>query len=255
MNSSSTDQTQDVLANLKARFPLRSITIPNQGKAAARNQGVEEAISDIILITDADMLPDSGLIAAHVEAHEATNHGPVCYEGLTYNLESLDKPLSEQKLSPIITRPYPAGKKLGWYYFLTGNISFPKSLFIAAKGFSTDFTGYGWEDLELGYRLKQNKIPLIYLKSAMNYHLHIVPKDNELIRSVDKGRSAKVMIAKHPELRMFMGLNPLSTLVFRLTSPTSILYRFFQNRYQKGPGKALGYWFLKEYHYVEGLLS
>ena len=30
-------------------------------------------------------------------------------------------------------------KLLGWFYFLTGNISFPKSVFLAENGFNSEF--------------------------------------------------------------------------------------------------------------------
>ena len=73
-----------------------------------------------------------------------------------------------------------SGSKLGWYYFLTGNISFPKALFMQENGFNEVFMSYGWEDIELGYRLEQKKVPLRYLKSAVNYHYHVISKKKKL---------------------------------------------------------------------------
>ena len=76
------------------------------------------------------------------------------------------------------------GAKLGWYYFLTGNVSFPKSWFEKEGGFSEDFQNYGWEDLELGYRFSQKKYPHYYLKKAVNYHYHVISEEEEIKRWV-----------------------------------------------------------------------
>ena len=45
-------------------------------------------------------------------------------------------------------------KRLSWLYFLTGNASAPRAELDRVGRFDEDFTGYGHEDLELGYRLQ-----------------------------------------------------------------------------------------------------
>ena len=81
---------------------------------------------------------------------------------------------------------------MGWYYFLTGNISFPKALFEEEQGFSEDFLNYGWEDLELGYRFKKRNIPLYYLTTAVNYHYHVITDKEKSERKLNMGQSAQI---------------------------------------------------------------
>ena len=159
VDSMSDDGTAEALTSYNPNYNFNYIRKENNGKAYARNFGVSQAKSELIIITDADMIPDEKFVETHFNAHQDTQ-GPACFEGLTYNLDHYHWPPKSDSIEPYISRDYPQGKKLGWFYFLTGNISFPKSLFEEEKGFSEAFKGYGWEDLELGYRLSKKSIPL-----------------------------------------------------------------------------------------------
>ncbi len=256
VDSSSTDGSADWATQYHPNFQLRYIVQPNRGKAAARNVGVAQSRGQWIIITDADMIPDAQFIAAHLKAHQDATQ-PTCFEGLAWNLPSLDWPPKPETLMPQVGRHPKDGARLGWYYFLTGNLSFPKALFELFLGFDETFTGYGWEDLELGYRLEQAKIPIRYLHSAVNYHYHVIAPDADIVRGEDKGKSAKIMLAKHPELKWFLGLNPVSVAIFPRISQTGWFYRWVSNRCYPSQNRILhgfGFWFLREYHYLKGLL-
>jgi glycosyltransferase involved in cell wall biosynthesis len=257
VDSSSTDGTTEFLANYSAPFQFRHLLRPNRGKAAARNIGVSEARGEWIIISDADMIPEPQFVQAHLEAHLQSSR-PTCFEGLAWNMDRLEWPIQKAQLTPQVgTHPRHLAK-LGWYYFLTGNISFPKSLFMAFNGFDETFTGYGWEDLELGYRLTQSNVPFLYLRTAVNYHYHLILPKEDIPRCYDKGKSAKIMLKKHPELKLFLGLNPLSVFLFPKISETGALYRWAQKTCaarDKGLLFKWSLWFLKEYHYLKGILS
>lgn len=257
VDSSSTDGTADFLKSFDAGYTFRYIIQENLGKVGARNRGVQEARGQYIFITDADMIAHKELLSQHVLAQERSLE-PSCFEGLTYNMTSLKWPADPETLSPYIERKYRSGAALGWYYFLTGNISFPKSLFESENGFSSDFQGYGWEDLELGYRLSKRKIPLYYLKEAINYHYHVISEADEIRRNYHKGLSARIFLKKHPELKWFLGLNPLSRFLFPRIKEKGRFYSFVQSEcYQSSHAwkHAFGAWFLKEYNYMKGILS
>jgi glycosyltransferase involved in cell wall biosynthesis len=256
VDSTSTDGTIDMLANFEADFQFKYIVQPNQGKAAARNRGVKEARGAYIIITDADMVPHPQFVFTHLTAQVSTQT-PTCFEGVTLNMDRLAWPPTEAQLTPYIQRPYPDRQPLGWYYFLTGNISFPKPLFESFRGFNEVFKGYGWEDLELGYRMSLKKIPLYYLKEAINYHYHVVSEDEEIERNVAKGKSAKVFLQLHPKLKWFLGLNPISRWVFACLTEKSWLYRYAQKCYKSSSPKKHGFgvWFLKEFNYLKGILG
>lgn len=255
VDSESDDGTAELLGKYKPEYGFRYIRQPNKGKAAARNRGIEESRADTVLITDADMIPHETLLLHHIRAHH-THHGPACFEGRTFNMHQLEWPTTDKNLYPYIGRNYGDGAKLGWYYFLTGNISFPKKLVLDMGGFDMDFKGYGWEDLELGYRLSKKKIPLYYLKDAINYHYHVVTKREESERAVKKGESARILLAKHPELKWFLGLNPLSRFVFNRIKGRGKTYQFIKKYFFESPlspVRRFGNWFVHEYHYLEGI--
>jgi len=72
------------------------------------------------------------------------------------------------------------GQKLGFRYFYTANVALPRravdeaGLFdpVFDEGFEEGCVSYGWEDIELGYRLLRAGWELIYNPSAAADHIH-----------------------------------------------------------------------------------
>ena len=138
-----------------------------------------------------------------------------------------------------------------------GNISFPKSIFRLEKGFSLEFKSYGWEDLELGYRFKKRNIPLFYLTSAINYHYHVISDDEKVERKYSMGQSAQIFINKHPELKLFLGHNPVSIFFRKKLSYGHFLLRII-SKFKNSKISFLrkfSFWFLGEFNYLSGLLN
>jgi GT2 family glycosyltransferase len=216
------------------------LRVKNQGKAIARNIGIRKASGEIILLTDADMIANPDLLEMHLHAHERAENA--CYEGLTINPDG--KPYIRARLRPL--------QRLAFSYFLTGNISIRKKTITIAGLFDENFKGYGWEDIELGYRLKVMGVPLYYLPSASNYHDHPVSSEGMLERKFEMGRSAALFLRKHPnfEVKMFIGMNPLAMGIFRsIKKHPSWLLRIKN----KAKGSAFFRYLLEEYQYRLGL--
>ncbi|RAP29838.1 hypothetical protein DID78_03080 [Candidatus Marinamargulisbacteria bacterium SCGC AG-343-D04] len=257
VDSTSQDGAQDFLKSYQPNFTFRYHIQENKGKASARNKGVELARGEYILITDGDMIPDKSLVEEHIKAHQLSP-SPCSFEGLAWNLESLVWPPQRETMKAQVGKHPKDMSKLGWYYFLTGNISLPKSIFMSNKGFNEIFMGYGWEDLELGYRLEKKSIPLYYLKSAVNYHYHVITKEEEIERNINKGKSAQTLLKLHPELKLFLGLNPISKFIFPRIKETGCLYKWIKMSCFPSSNSLkhkFGYWFLKEYNYLKGLIE
>jgi GT2 family glycosyltransferase len=206
--------------------------VENQGKASARNIGIKSSKGEIIFLTDADMEADKKLLEEHLAAHEKLKNA--CFEGLTINPDG----------RPYIKARLKAWQKLKWSYFLSGNLSVHKEALVEAGLFDENFKGYGWEDLELGYRLNQMKIPLYYLPSAINYHRHPVTRTDMLKRKYEMGKSAAYFYHKHPhfEIKMFLGMNPLAMFLFLVLKQHPKFRERIKNQY-----------ILEEYFYRLGL--
>ncbi len=256
VDSSSSDNTHEFLKSFKPSYNFHYKIQENKGKAAARNTGVKLAKGSYIIITDADMIPDPTFIQGHLDAH-LNSTKECCFEGLAWNMSRLEWPINSTELNPQVGTFPKHMSKLGWYYFLTGNLSLPKSLFDANNGFNEDFQSYGWEDLELGYRLSRKNVPLFYLKTSINYHYHVISKQEEIYRCEKKGESSLLFLKLHPELKWFLGFNPLSKFVFPKISQESRIYKLFQNLFNSKPSlkHSFGFWFLKEWHYLKGALK
>ncbi len=101
-------------------------------------------------------------------------------------------------------------KRLSWLYFLTGNASAPKAELDRVGRFDEDFTGYGHEDLELGYRLQHGGVPIVYEPAAVNYHWHPVPWEEQQRKYELAGRSTVRFHRKHGALdvQLRLGMTP-----------------------------------------------
>ena len=257
MDSTSTDGSLEYYETLKTNYNIKIHVQENKGKAAARNVGVKLSRGSYIIITDGDMIPEPDFVQAHLNAHEASEKLQ-CFEGLAYNLDKLEWPIKTAELFPQVGKNPKHLSKLGWYYFLTGNLSIPKSLFDELGGFNEEFKGYGWEDLELGYRLSLKKVPLKYLKTAVNYHYHVISEEEEIERNINKGRSSKLFIKLHPKLKLFLGLNPVSLYIYSKINPDGAFINLMKNNWFRSNNKFkknFSFWFLKEYNYLSGLLE
>ncbi|MGA0241715.1 MAG: glycosyltransferase family 2 protein [Candidatus Marinamargulisbacteria bacterium] len=260
VDSFSSDGTRAMVAEYESRsLPFKLTFLQRQnpaGKAEARNVGVHQATSPWVIITDADMIPSATFVQSHYDAHQSTDT-PGCFEGLAYNLSSYEWPPEDHVASPQVPSKYRAGDALDWYYFLTGNISFPRSIFMDHQGFSHDFSNYGWEDLELGYRLKKQGVPLHYLPSAINYHYHVITDQEKADRKLLMGQSAQVFMQKHPELKRFLGWNMVSIFIRKKLTRSHGIYRLISSfrRSKWAFLKSFSYWFIGEYNYLTGLLN
>ena len=110
--------------------------------------------------------------------------------------------------------------------------------------FDEDFKSYGWEDIELGYRLYKMGIPLLYLPSAKNYHYHFVDDQDMVKRKYNMGKSAAIFYKKHPnfEIKMYLGMNPIATAAYN-----------FLKKHPKILQKITNQYILEEYNYRKGL--
>lgn len=240
IDSSSFDGTEKMVEELKPTCRFNYQHVENHGKTAARNLGIKKAIGEIILLTDADMVADPKLLEEHLIAHEKKNNAS--FEGLTVNPDG--KPYIQSRLKEL--------QKLKWSYFLSGNLSLRKQTLLEAGLFDENFKGYGWEDIELGYRLHEMKIPLYYLPSAVNYHRHPTTNVGLVERKFEMGRSAAYFYKKHPNfaVKMFLGLNPLAMGIFHLIKSIPPLQEFIR---QRAAVSGFHHYLLEEYQYRLGL--
>lgn len=251
-DSNSTDGTREYLAGVHAEHPnVRHLPGSYSGRAMARNAGIDAAQGRVVLFNDSDILDDPQLFERHL-AHHRSNE-PVAVVGLEVQVRDLqdyafkrDHPDARGSLHK------PTRRRLPWLYFLTGNASVRREDLMRVGRFDESFTGYGHEDLELGYRLERAGVSILYDAAAINYHCQDVPHDDQKEKMKLAGRSTVRFYRKHPDLavRLNLGMTPVSLGLHSMLSAAPALLKYFDDRADRSKfARDL----VQQYHYVSGI--
>jgi glycosyltransferase involved in cell wall biosynthesis len=219
VDDGSTDGTLEWLEAHKSEFPhVRSLAQDHMGPAAARNLGVEQATGDTIIFIDSDLVVTEHFLQAHadalVEGEQKLGSDRLFTYGWVINTCNFDNPISE----PYKITDFSAA------YFATGNVAIARKWLEKAGLFDTRFQLYGWEDLELGVRLKQLGLKLIKCPAAVGYHWHPPFALNQIPRMIDReiqrGRMGVLFYQKHPtwDVRMMIQMTWLHRLLWGILS-------------------------------------
>ncbi|PSO59266.1 MAG: family 2 glycosyl transferase [Cyanobacteria bacterium QS_7_48_42] len=211
VDDGSTDGTWEWLVAEAREFPhLRSLWQNHQGPAVARNLGIEKAKGDTIVFIDSDLVVTDHFLQAHAEALKQSNSNRVFTYGRVINTCNFDTPTAE----PYKITDFSAA------YFATGNVAIARKWLEEAGLFDTRFQLYGWEDLELGIRIKQLGLKLIKCPNAVGYHWHppfTLEQIPQLIeKEIQRGRTGILFYQKHPtwEVRMMIQMTGLHRLLW-----------------------------------------
>jgi glycosyltransferase involved in cell wall biosynthesis len=180
--------SDDTAAVIRAAAPLvRAVYVaePNRGKA--RNAGIAAADGRIVVFCDDDTLPPERFVEAHLDAHgdavDRVVSGPIV------NVSDA------AHLLPVSAANYSRA------FFCTCNASAPKAALDAVGGFDEKFDLYGWEDTDLGVRLRAHGLKRTFAWNAYIYHVK-PPSSMTLARRValaqEKGEMAARFVRKSP---------------------------------------------------------
>lgn len=251
-DSNSTDGTAEYLARVVAEGGnVRHLPGAYSGRAAARNAGVEAARGRIVLFNDADILASPDLLSRHLRRHEERSH--VAVVGLEVQVKDLDDYAHKRDHSDARGSLHPATRKrLSWLYFLTGNASVERDDLMRVGSFDESFTGYGHEDLELGYRLEKAGVEIEYEPEAVNYHCQDVSVGDQKEKMKLAGRSTVRFYRKHPDFRvkLNLGMTPVSLGLHSLLTRLPAVLGYFDGQANRSKFARDLIW---QYYYVSGI--
>lgn len=219
VDDGSTDGTVDWLKTNATQFPhVRLFCQDHLGAAAARNFGVEQALGDTIVFIDSDLVVTPVFLKAHAESliqgQQALGNDHLFTYGRVINTCNFEDPTSE----PYKLTDFSAA------YFATGNVAIARHWLIEVGLFDTGFQQYGWEDLELGVRLKNQGLTLIKCPEAVGYHWHPAFSLDQIPSMIDKefqrGRMGVVFYQKHPtwDVRMMIQMTWIHQVLWGVLS-------------------------------------
>ena len=201
VDDGSTDGTVDWLRNNIETYPhLRLFEQSHGGPALGRNLGVEKSKGELIVFIDSDLVVDKFFLRNHIDsllrAWKKLGNRKCFTYGSVINTSNFNNPNSE---------PFKL-QDLSWAYFATGNVAIDKKLLEKSGLFDNSFRLYGWEDLELGERLRNMGVKLIKCPRAIGYHWHpalALDQIPQLIRiEKERAKMGLVFYRKHPTLRV-----------------------------------------------------
>ncbi|MEL6911705.1 MAG: glycosyltransferase family 2 protein [Cyanobacteria bacterium J06555_3] len=219
VDDGSSDRTLVWLAENQPKLPhVKVIEQNHQGAAAARNLGVKYAAGDTIIFIDSDLVVTETFLQSHADAlvknERELNSDRLFTYGAVINTNNFEDPTAE----PYKITDFSAA------YFATGNVAIARKWLEEAGLFDTGFQLYGWEDLELGVRLKKLDLKLIKCPQAVGYHWHPafnleqIPQMIE--REIERGKMGVVFYEKHPtfDVKMMIQMTLLHRILWGILS-------------------------------------
>lgn len=224
VDDGSTDGTEEFVKSLDAPCRLTYLWQEHRGfgLARGRNLGIRHARGHIVLFVDDDIVASPRLLAEHVATHE--KHPDHVVRGWVNHISDLEN----------IKGPRFNLEDISTAFFWTSNVSATRKHLLQAGMFDEDFNEYGWEDLELGMRLKSLGLSMKYNKHAVVYHYKARWTAEDIPRLSRQGeakaRTALVFVEKCNtwRVRLATGTSRLRLLWHRLQTFGGILPRLYR---------------------------
>ena len=165
----STDKSESIVENYKPQLDLKYYFKENTGAGASRNFGMQKATGNYFIILDSDVIVPKQYLS---EVSKALEHnftdafgGPdAAHESFT----SLQKAINYSMTSVLTTGGIRGKKKsVGKFQPRSFNLGLSKKAFEATNGFSKLKVG---EDIDLTFRLWENKFETQLIENAFVYH-------------------------------------------------------------------------------------
>nr|WP_231699420.1 glycosyltransferase family A protein [Limnochorda pilosa] len=197
-NDASTDETPQVVERVaeSASVPVRCVTLSTrQGPGRARNAAIEAATGELIVFVDSDVIVEEDFLEAHVAAHRASGS----------QVFTVGKLISVPSLEAAQARTEATVWDFSSATLDTANAAVRKEHLEAVGAFDKGFEGMGWQDIDLGRRLKRHGLTRVAVPEAVGYHIQpLIQTQEQLVARMNKERergvSAVYFMAKYPGL-------------------------------------------------------
>lgn len=181
---------------------VRVLQQDRAGPGVARNRGARGTRRRLILFINDDMVPTPDLVASHLAQHREEPGDEVAVLGRVAWHPAIPQDRLHRWLewsSALFDFPPKSSQDrqdVGWGRFYSCNVSLKRDFFVASGGFDPDFV-FDYEDLDLGWRLGQRGLRLLYEPRAVVHHLHRYDWLSLVHRYESRAVAERLMMAKH----------------------------------------------------------
>ena len=187
----------------------------NLGNCRSRNAAINQAIGKIIVVVDADCILNRAFLSLHAKAHEKGDCdvaiGPLNIETDGESpISILGKYEVNSELAEKDAIPQDSVNLDSFVNCVTRNFSIKRKFIeehFEGKLFDEEFTysadpqtGFGWEDVEMGYRIYEAGGKIKYLKETVSIHVTHGSSANEIEKPIRSLKNFRLLLEKHPEI-------------------------------------------------------
>ncbi|MBW2078875.1 MAG: glycosyltransferase [Deltaproteobacteria bacterium] len=185
----------------------------NLGNCGSRNRGLQASTGDILVVIDADCILNDRFIEEKVLSHNQGYDiclGPMGIESKGRNIRDLLDLLigNEDALKKEMRLQYPE-LPVAFINCVTRNFSITKQFLDQVGGslFDERFSykresnlGFGWEDVEMGYRLFNKKAKIWFSNGSISVHKTHKPEFPDYEKAKGSLRNFAKLLEKHPDI-------------------------------------------------------
>jgi glycosyltransferase involved in cell wall biosynthesis len=196
VDDGSSDGTQEMVKKKNPSCGLKYIKHKERkGQSKARNLGVNRAQGEVIIFIDDDVFCPPQFVREHMRYHK--KYGNIIVDGPAINTDRIDSVFNDKKKRALAFFDFLGAS------FITCNTSCRKDSLIKAGEFDEEFgKRFGWQDRELGFRLR--KMGVKRKKNRRAYVFHFKQKGSvddfgQLFKKEkERGVNAVIFYRKHP---------------------------------------------------------
>ncbi|MDD9969589.1 MAG: glycosyltransferase [Myxococcales bacterium] len=172
----------------------------NRGQSAATNRGIQHAEGHLVFLTCADIIAHQDLLQAHLRAHAERSERVGVGGAIPY--------ADHIEMTPFMEYLATDGPQFAFGTITDGDDMSPGCCYapnfsarrhdLIECGLFDERLVYGYQDTDLGVRLKTSGVRLLYRPKAIAYHDHPNDLTNFCERNRQVARSFWLMADKHP---------------------------------------------------------
>jgi len=201
VDDGSEDNTKEVVSEVRG-LKKKYVYQEHSQQGVARNNGIKLAKGKFVFFIGDDIIPENNWLEQHLKTHDENKNAAVL--GLTLWPKEMEVNDFMNYIAPNGPQFNYGGiknnKNCSWRFFWTSNISLEKKWL--KENFDENFRGWGYEDLDLGYRLEKKGLVIVLNNEARAYHYHSYNDPEEFLRKQENAaKSALYFVGKFPELK------------------------------------------------------